>query len=118
MTLVWRLWHQPPSRLARADNPLVVSGRRVVASTVAEVLGIAEERARELMGARGPLAEWVVEKPNPHHYSGPKMRIVPLDRVLEWADHNGDLLERWQTAREKSLAKRSRSKRAAEEDEG
>lgn len=94
-----------------------MSGRRVVASTVAELLGIAEERARELMGANGPLAEWVVEKPNPYHYSGPKMRIVPLDRVMEWVDMNGDTLERWQAAREKSLEKRERGKAKRQREE-
>lgn len=83
--------------------------RRVVASTVAELLGIAEERAREIMAPNGPLAEHVLERTNPHHRTGPKMRVVPLDAVLEWADHHGDTLERWQAAREKSLARRERS---------
>lgn len=84
------------------------------------MLGIAEERARELMGPRGPLAEWVLERTNPHHRTGPRMRIVPLDRVLEWADMNGDTLERWQSAREKTMASRDRSasRRIRQDDAG
>lgn len=91
----------------------------MVASTVADMLGIAEDRARDLMSARGPLAEWVLERTNPHHRSGPKMRIVPLDRVLEWADMNGDTLERWQSARDRTVAARERSvaRRARDDDD-
>ncbi|HEX2863587.1 MAG TPA: hypothetical protein VHN99_03375, partial [Deinococcales bacterium] len=82
------------------------SVRRVVASTVAGLLGISELRARALLGPKGPLAEHVLERPNPHHYTGPKMRVVPLDVVMAWADEHGEVLTRWQAQRDRTNASR------------